>query len=203
MHLTKRQKEIFDFIQDHLEQEGYAPSLEEIGERFGLSSVATVHKHVQNLVDKGLLRKAWNRITERVGAEMLRIAFAVDRLVADGSSLQGAAAKLAMGGAYDKTLLNTLCNFHGLKRSDIVRAVRVQELVSFMVLDEDVRARNGNVIVSKGRELSVALIERLKNWRRGVGIVEPIRVRIPAGLERSRTVTLTGPGGRYGISQLR
>src|SRR5262245_52511317 len=61
MHLTKRQKEIFDFIRDYLQQEGYAPSLEEIGGEFGLSSVATVHKHVQNLVEKGLLRKAWNR----------------------------------------------------------------------------------------------------------------------------------------------
>jgi len=61
MHLTKRQKEIFDFIRDYLQAEGYAPSLEEIGARFGLSSVATVHKHVQNLVEKGLLRKAWNR----------------------------------------------------------------------------------------------------------------------------------------------
>ena len=61
MHLTKRQKEIFDFVCEYLERAGYAPSLEEIGEQFGLSSVATVHKHVQNLVDKGLLRKAWNR----------------------------------------------------------------------------------------------------------------------------------------------
>ena len=61
MHLTKRQKEILDFIREYLEREGYAPSLEEIGARFGLSSVATVHKHVQNLVEKGLLRKAWNR----------------------------------------------------------------------------------------------------------------------------------------------
>ncbi len=61
MHLTRRQKEIFDYICDYLEREGYAPSLEEIGEQFGLSSVATVHKHVQNLVEKGLLRKAWNR----------------------------------------------------------------------------------------------------------------------------------------------
>ncbi|HTO06245.1 MAG TPA: transcriptional repressor LexA [Myxococcota bacterium] len=61
MHLTKRQKEIFDFVCEYLERAGYAPSLEEIGEKFGLSSVATVHKHVQNLVDKGLLRKAWNR----------------------------------------------------------------------------------------------------------------------------------------------
>ena len=61
MHLTRRQKEILDFIREYLEREGYAPSLEEIGARFGLSSVATVHKHVQNLVQKGLLRKAWNR----------------------------------------------------------------------------------------------------------------------------------------------
>lgn len=61
MHLTKRQREILDFIREHLEREGYAPSLEEIGSQFGLSSVATVHKHVQNLVEKGLLRKAWNR----------------------------------------------------------------------------------------------------------------------------------------------
>jgi repressor LexA len=60
-HLTKRQKEILDFIREYLDREGYAPSLEEIGARFGLSSVATVHKHVQNLVEKGLLRKAWNR----------------------------------------------------------------------------------------------------------------------------------------------
>ncbi len=61
MHLTRRQREIFDYIQEYLQREGYAPSLEEIGTRFGLSSVATVHKHVQNLVEKGLLRKAWNR----------------------------------------------------------------------------------------------------------------------------------------------
>ena len=61
MHLTRRQREVFDFIREYLEREGYAPSLEEIGLRFGLSSVATVHKHVQNLVEKGLLRKAWNR----------------------------------------------------------------------------------------------------------------------------------------------
>jgi repressor LexA len=61
MHLTKRQKEIFDFIREHIDREGFAPSLQEIGGHFGLASVATVHKHVQNLVAKGLLRKSWNR----------------------------------------------------------------------------------------------------------------------------------------------
>ena len=61
MALTKRQRQIYDFISRFVEEEGYSPSLEEIAAAFGLSSVATVHKHVKHLVDKGYLRKAWNR----------------------------------------------------------------------------------------------------------------------------------------------
>ena len=59
--LTRRQREIFDFISGFVDEQGYSPSLEEIAAAFGLSSVATVHKHVKHLVDKGYLRKAWNR----------------------------------------------------------------------------------------------------------------------------------------------
>jgi len=61
MALTRRQREIYDFVRSFVDENGYSPSLEEIGARFGLSSVATVHKHVQHLVEKGYLRKAWNR----------------------------------------------------------------------------------------------------------------------------------------------
>jgi repressor LexA len=61
MALTKRQRQIYDFISEFVEAQGYSPSLEEIAAAFGLSSVATVHKHVKHLVDKGYLRKAWNR----------------------------------------------------------------------------------------------------------------------------------------------
>ena len=61
MALTRRQREIFDYIKDFVLENGYSPSLEEIGAHFGLSSVATVHKHVHHLVEKGLLKKAWNR----------------------------------------------------------------------------------------------------------------------------------------------
>jgi repressor LexA len=61
MALTRRQREIYDFIRSFVAAKGYSPSLEEIGEHFGLSSVATVHKHVQHLVEKGMLKKAWNR----------------------------------------------------------------------------------------------------------------------------------------------
>ncbi len=61
MALTKRQRQIFDFVSGFVEEHGYSPSLEEIAAAFGLSSVATVHKHVKHLVDKGYLQKAWNR----------------------------------------------------------------------------------------------------------------------------------------------
>jgi repressor LexA len=59
--LTKRQREILDYLNEFIQQHGYAPSLEEIGKRFTLSSLATVHKHLTNLQDKGFIRRAWNR----------------------------------------------------------------------------------------------------------------------------------------------
>lgn len=61
MALTKRQRQILDYIHGFIAEHGYSPSLQEIGEHFRLSSVATVHKHVQHLVEKGLVRKSWNR----------------------------------------------------------------------------------------------------------------------------------------------
>ena len=57
--LTKRQREILDYLNEFIEQHGYAPSLEEIGRRFSLSSLATVHKHLTNLQEKGFIRRAW------------------------------------------------------------------------------------------------------------------------------------------------
>src|SRR5215207_2299612 len=59
--LTKRQREILDFLNEFIQQHGYAPSLEEIGRRFGLSSLATVHKHLTNLQQKGFIKRTWNR----------------------------------------------------------------------------------------------------------------------------------------------
>lgn len=61
MALTRRQRQIFDFVSEFVQERGYSPSLEEIAAAFGLSSVATVHKHVKHLVEKGYLQKAWNR----------------------------------------------------------------------------------------------------------------------------------------------
>src|SRR6059036_3349501 len=61
MHVTPRQKEILDYLGRHIERKGYAPTIEEIGDEFGLRSLATVHKHLTNLQEKGLIKRAWNR----------------------------------------------------------------------------------------------------------------------------------------------
>ena len=60
MHLTKRQREIYEYLKDHIRSRGYAPSIAEIGKQFHLSSPATVHKHLAHLEEKGLIRKQQN-----------------------------------------------------------------------------------------------------------------------------------------------
>jgi repressor LexA len=61
MAITKRQRQVYDFIADFVQKNQYSPSFEEIGEGLGLSSLATVHKHITNLEEKGLLSRDYNR----------------------------------------------------------------------------------------------------------------------------------------------
>jgi repressor LexA len=60
MALTRRQKEILDFIEDFLDDRGYSPSFEEIAGFFQYRSLATVHEHLSNLQAKGYIRKNYN-----------------------------------------------------------------------------------------------------------------------------------------------
>jgi repressor LexA len=61
MALTKRQKEVLDFIADFVEQNGYSPSYEELAHGLNLASLATVHKHIQALESRNYLRRLFNQ----------------------------------------------------------------------------------------------------------------------------------------------
>jgi repressor LexA len=61
MAITRRQRQVYDFISEFVQKHGYSPSFEEIGSGMGLSSLATVHKHISNLEKKGLLTRDYNR----------------------------------------------------------------------------------------------------------------------------------------------
>jgi len=58
--LTKRQKQVYDFIKDYIEKNGFSPTFEEIKKRFRLSALSTVHQHVKSLIEKGELLKSSN-----------------------------------------------------------------------------------------------------------------------------------------------
>lgn len=55
--LTKKQLALLNFVQDFTEEKGYSPSYREIMAGMGLSSVSAVAEHIDNLVEKGVLRK--------------------------------------------------------------------------------------------------------------------------------------------------
>jgi repressor LexA len=61
MAITRRQKEVIDFLTGFTQKNGYSPSYEEIAQGLGLNSLATVHKHITNLQNKGMLQRAHNR----------------------------------------------------------------------------------------------------------------------------------------------
>lgn len=82
MALTRRQREVLEVIREFIARNGYSPSLEEIGGELGLSSVATVHKHVSHLVEKGFVTRGWNQnrsielVDESDGAGVVRVPLA-------------------------------------------------------------------------------------------------------------------------------
>lgn len=60
MALTRRQKEVMDFLSSFIEKHGYSPSYEEIATGLELASLATVHKHIQALEAKQYVRRSYN-----------------------------------------------------------------------------------------------------------------------------------------------
>jgi len=75
MALTKRQKEVLEFLADFIDKNRYSPSYEELADGLSLNSLATIHKHISSLESKGYLRRAFNQsrsleIAPRYAAEV-------------------------------------------------------------------------------------------------------------------------------------
>ncbi len=56
--ITKRQKEVFDFIKKFVDKKGYPPTLEDVGKKLKVSAVSTIHQHIATLIEKGYLQKS-------------------------------------------------------------------------------------------------------------------------------------------------
>jgi repressor LexA len=60
LSLTKKQKEIFDFINEYTQENGISPTIEEIRKKFKLNAISTVHSHLGALIEKKYITKTSN-----------------------------------------------------------------------------------------------------------------------------------------------
>lgn len=147
--LTKRQREILDYLGEFIQQHGYAPSLEEIGRRFSLSSLATVHKHLTNLQEKGFIRRSWNRsrsvelVPSRVGGRALELPLL--GYVAAGVPIEAIASNEAI--AVPEDLVG--------KRDTYVLKVRGDSMIDeqirdgdFVIVEDRKTAENGEMVIA-------------------------------------------------------
>jgi repressor LexA len=151
MYLTRRQREMLDVIERFIAANGYSPTLDEIGQAMGLSSLATVHKHLQNLEAKGLIRRIWNhsRAIELTGKAQVR-----------GGSLPlmgEVAAGFPIEAIENPEAVEVPRNFVGKKESFVLR-VRGESMIDEGIRDGDLVIVESNKTASKGQTV-VALID--------------------------------------------
>jgi repressor LexA len=151
MYLTKRQRQILDYIESFIDTYGYSPSFEEIASNFGYSSLATVHEHLSNLEIKGLIRKNYNRSRslELVRSEMAPVAVELPLLgtVAAGLPIEAVEQQ------------ETIAVPHDLLRSgnNYVLRVRGDSMVDEQIRDGDYIIVNSRQTADNG-EMVVALV---------------------------------------------
>jgi repressor LexA len=151
MYLTKRQRQILDYIESFIESYGYSPSFEEIAAYFGYSSLATVHEHLSNLEEKGLIRKNYNRSRslEVVRSEVAAVALELPLLgtVAAGLPIEAVEQQ------------ETVTVPHDLVRSgrNYVLRVRGDSMIDEQIRDGDYIIVNSRQTAENG-EMVVALV---------------------------------------------
>ena len=191
MILTKRQKEIFDYIEAAIQDNGYAPTLEEIGQRFNLRSLATVHKHVSNLEAKGLIRRKWNhsRAIEVVNRRRKARAVELPLLgrVAAGRPIE------ALEGDDTIEVPESLVR----RRNTYVLKVAGDSMVDDGILDGDLiiveerpEPNNGDMVVASID--GEATVKRFYREGRGVVRLEPANPRYKPIIVRDRDLQIRG-----------
>jgi repressor LexA len=147
--LTKRQREILDYLAEFIQHHGYAPSLEEIGRRFGLSSLATVHKHLTNLQDKGFIKRAWNRsrsvelVASRVGTRTVELPLL--GFVAAGAPIE--AITTAETIAVPDTLVGRLDTYVLRVRGDSMIDEQIRD-GDYVIIEDRKNAENGEMVIA-------------------------------------------------------
>ncbi|HEX6600655.1 MAG TPA: transcriptional repressor LexA [Gemmatimonadaceae bacterium] len=150
MPLTKRQREILNYLTLYSEQNGYAPSFEEIAENFSYNSLATVHEHLSNLERKGFIKRSYNesRAIEILPSELVPKAIELPLLgaVAAGVPIEAVAHQETI--AVPDTMVQRSGNHYVLRvrgNSMIDEQIRDGD---FVVINDRHSADNGEMVIA-------------------------------------------------------
>jgi CheY-like chemotaxis protein len=116
-----------------------------------------------------------------LGAAILRAALEFDRRVSAGESSFSALASMRAAGMDDPRLLEALSSVEVQNTERSVCMLRVHELVVGMAINQDVRTKDGMLLLRKGEELTQAMVECLRSFARTYGIPQPLSVLVPRG----------------------
>jgi repressor LexA len=153
MALTPRQKDVLDFISGFVEEKGFCPSYEEIGDGLGLASLATVHKHISALEARGYLLRSFNQ------SRSLEIApkYYAERGLRPGARLEiPLAGRIAAGAPVESIQGSETVGLGELLGGDrFALAVRGESMIEDHICDGDyvlvekaANARNGEIVVA-------------------------------------------------------
>jgi response regulator RpfG family c-di-GMP phosphodiesterase len=138
--------------------------------------------------------------TIELGAQMLRLASDFDQLIARGLSREEALGDIRRRiESYNPRLVVALEAMKTPQDLMESRSCALGELRPPMVVEEDIRARNGFLLIARGEQITYPGLERLRTVAAEVGVVEPIRVLVPKqpGSERAaRPIRTCTPVGR-------
>jgi repressor LexA len=173
--LTGRQQEIWNFLVDYVDRQGYPPTVREIGEAVGLASPSTVHAHLANLERAGLLRRdpTKPRALELVGRERNAPAPTAElaKLPLLGQIAAGSPLLAEQNVEDELAVPETL-------RGDFLLRVRGDSMIDAGILDGDIvvvrrqqDARNGEVVVALAGEDESADEATVKTFYREDGRV--------------------------------
>jgi len=113
------------------------------------------------------------------GGHILRAASVFDRMLLDDKSRQDAVAELRRRQDIPAEIIDALAKADVRLQGAVVRSLKATQLGTHMILEDDIRAANGNLVVGKHQELTVSVLHLLRRWTQGIGLREPIRVRVP------------------------
>jgi site-specific DNA-methyltransferase (adenine-specific) len=188
--LTKRQKEVLDFVENYSQKKGYAPSFEEIRKRLKLASVSTIHFHISKLKEGGYLGKTENKARAiSVASREPMVKIPLLGTIAAGQPIEAIREKEMIAIPKSK-----------LPQSSEVYALRV---VGNSMIDENIN--DGDIVLVKQQETAengqkvVALIDNheatLKKYYREKGYIrlQPAnRSMEPIILRNDRDISIQG-----------